>query len=164
MSYIFYFRKFSRTLRPAVAYSSVMNPAIELHGLEVRFGRRVILDKLNGTLSGRAIGLLGPNGAGKSTLINTLLGFHQPWSGTARIFGYDIRIPAQARRVRGSFGYMPENDAFIANMSGVRFVRLMAELSGPAAGACAWSARTRRSSGWDWVRRATATWARTRPA
>lgn len=107
-----------------------MNPAIELHGLEVRFGRRVILDKLTGALSGRAIGLLGPNGAGKSTLINTLLGFHQPWSGTARIFGYDIRIPAQARKVRGSFGYMPENDAFIANMSGVRFVRLMAELSG----------------------------------
>ena len=74
-----------------------MNPAIELHGLEVRFGQRVILNKLNGTLTGRAIGLLGPNGAGKSTLINTLLGFHKPWSGTARIFGYDIRIPAQAR-------------------------------------------------------------------
>ena len=27
-------------------------------------------------------------------------------------------------------GYMPENDAFIAGMTGVRFVRLMAELSG----------------------------------
>ncbi|HWQ53186.1 MAG TPA: ABC transporter ATP-binding protein [Bryobacteraceae bacterium] len=107
-----------------------MNPVIELHGLEVRFGQRVILDKLNGALSGRAIGLLGPNGAGKSTLINTLLGFHQPWSGTARIFGYDIRVPAEAREVRGLFGYMPENDSFIANMSGVRFVRLMAELAG----------------------------------
>jgi ABC-2 type transport system ATP-binding protein len=107
-----------------------MTPVIELHGLEVRFGQRVILDKLTGTLSGRAIGLLGPNGAGKSTLINTLLGFHQPWTGTARIFGYDIRIPAQAREVRSLFGYMPENDSFIATMSGVRFVRLMAELAG----------------------------------
>jgi ABC-2 type transport system ATP-binding protein len=108
----------------------VMTPVIELHGLEVRFGQRVILDKLTGALSGRAIGLLGPNGAGKSTLINTLLGFHQPWTGTARIFGYDIRIPAQAREVRSLFGYMPENDSFIATMSGVRFVRLMAELAG----------------------------------
>jgi ABC-2 type transport system ATP-binding protein len=107
-----------------------MNPVIELHGLEVRFGSRVILDKLTGSLCGRAIGLLGPNGAGKSTLINTLLGFHQPWTGTARIFGSDIRNPEQARQVRGTFGYMPENDSFIANMSGVRFVRLMAELAG----------------------------------
>ncbi len=107
-----------------------MNPVIELHGLEVRFGRRVILDRLTGSLSGRAIGLLGPNGAGKSTLINTLLGFHQPWSGTARVLGHDIRIPAQARAARSLYGYMPENDSFIANMSGVRFVRLMAELAG----------------------------------
>jgi ABC-2 type transport system ATP-binding protein len=107
-----------------------MTPVIELHGLEVRFGQRIILNKLTGSLNGRAIGLLGPNGAGKSTLINTLLGFHQPWAGTARIFGYDIRIPAQAREARALAGYMPENDAFIAGMSGVRFVRLMAELAG----------------------------------
>ncbi len=79
-------------------------------------------------MTGRSIGLLGPNGAGKSTLINTLLGFHKPTSGTARIFGRDIRT--HAREVRSLIGYMPENDAFIASMSGVRFVRLMAELAG----------------------------------
>ena len=107
-----------------------MPPVIELHSLEVRFGKRTILNKLSGVLTGRAIGLLGPNGAGKSTLINTLLGFHKPWTGTARIFGYDIRLPKQAKQVRGLIGYMPENDAFIGDMSGVRFVRLMAELNG----------------------------------
>jgi ABC-2 type transport system ATP-binding protein len=32
--------------------------------------------------------------------------------------------------VRSLVGYMPENDAFIAGMSGVHFVRLMAELAG----------------------------------
>src|SRR5262249_31674011 len=105
-----------------------MDPVIELDGLEVRFGNRVILKKLTAKLTGRAIGLLGPNGAGKSTLLNTLLGFHQPSSGTARILGKDIRT--QARAVRSLIGYMPENDAFIASMSGVRFVRLMAELAG----------------------------------
>ena len=110
-----------------------MDPVIELAGLEVRFGGRPILKRLSATLTGRSIGLLGPNGAGKSTLINTLLGFHRPSAGTARIFGRDIRT--QARAVRSLVGYMPENDAFIANMSGVRFVRLMAELAGlpPAA-------------------------------
>lgn len=105
-----------------------MQPVIELDNLEVRFGERPILKKLNGSLTGRAIGLLGPNGAGKSTLINTLLGFHQPFSGTARIFGKDIR--SEAKSVRSVLGYMPENDSFVAGMSGVHFVRLMAEISG----------------------------------
>jgi ABC-2 type transport system ATP-binding protein len=105
-----------------------MQPVIQLDQLEVRFGERTILKNLEASLSGRAIGLLGPNGAGKSTLINTLLGFHPPARGTARIFGLDIRI--QTRQVRSLIGYMPESDAFIASMSGVRFVRLMAELSG----------------------------------
>src|ERR1051326_2628868 len=105
-----------------------MPPVIELDGLEVRFGKRTILKKLKATLTGRSIGLLGPNGAGKSTLINSLLGFHAPSSGTARIFGRDVRT--KAREVRSLIGYMPENDAFIAKMSGVRFVRLMAELAG----------------------------------
>ncbi len=103
-------------------------PVIQLEDLEVRFGKRTILKKLNGSFSGRAIGLLGPNGAGKSTLINTLLGFHPPAAGTAKIFGHDIRT--HSGRVRSLIGYMPENDSFIASMSGVRFVRLMAELAG----------------------------------
>jgi len=103
-------------------------PVIELLGLEVRFGQRTILDNLHGSLSGRAIGLLGPNGAGKSTLINTLMGFYPPFRGTARIFGHDIR--SDLRRVRNLIGYMPENEAFIAGMSAVAFVRYMAELSG----------------------------------
>jgi ABC-2 type transport system ATP-binding protein len=105
-----------------------MDSVIELDGLEVRFGNRAILKKLKASLTGRSIGLLGPNGAGKSTLINTLLGFHKPSSGTARIFGRDVRT--KAREVRRLIGYMPENDAFIASMSGVRSVRMMAELAG----------------------------------
>jgi ABC-2 type transport system ATP-binding protein len=105
-----------------------MAAVIELQNLEVRFGERRILKCLSAALSGRAIGLLGPNGAGKSTLINTLLGFLTPASGTALIFGHDIRT--QAKRVRTLTGYMPENDSFIAHMSGVRFVRFMAELAG----------------------------------
>ena len=105
-----------------------MDPVIELDSLEVRLAGRVILKKLNAALTGRSIGLLGPNGAGKSTLMNTLLGFHQPSSGTARVLGRDIRT--HAREVRGLIGFMPENDAYIAKMTGVHLVRMMAELSG----------------------------------
>jgi len=105
-----------------------VEPVIELDNLEVRFGERTILKKLNGSLAGRAIGLLGPNGAGKSTLIQTLLGFVPVSSGTASVFGHDIR--RDLRHIRTLIGYMPENDSFIASMTGVHFVRLMAELSG----------------------------------
>ena len=108
-------------------------PAIEMRGLSVRFGKRDILKDLTCSLRGRAIGLLGPNGAGKSTLINTLLGFHKPSAGSARVLGSDIQ--ADTRRIRSLVGYMPENDAFISKMSAVSFVQMMAELSGlpPAA-------------------------------
>jgi len=105
-----------------------MTPVIELEGLGVRFGKRDILKGITCSLSGRTIGLLGPNGAGKSTLINTLLGFHKPSTGTARIFGHDIR--SKITHIRNVVGYMPENDAFIANMTAVAFIRLMGELSG----------------------------------
>ena len=103
-------------------------PVIDLHGLSVTFGRRPILKDLRGDLRGKAIGLLGPNGAGKTTLIHTLLGFHPPSAGTAQIFGMDI--VDQTKQIRSLIGYMPERDSFIAKMSAVHFVRLMAELSG----------------------------------
>jgi ABC-2 type transport system ATP-binding protein len=101
---------------------------IDLNGLEVRLANRTILNGLTGELRGKAIGLLGPNGAGKSTLINTLLGFHLPFKGTAQVFGLDAH--RDRAEIRARVGYMPENDSFIGNMSGVRFVRYMAELAG----------------------------------
>jgi len=109
-----------------------METIIELDGLSVHFGRLQALKSLTGSYSARALGLLGPNGAGKTTLIHTLLGFHQASAGTARVFGNDIR--RQDKAARALIGYMPERDSFIAGMSAVRFLRMLAELSGiPAA-------------------------------
>ncbi len=103
-------------------------PVVELEGLEVRFGRLRALRSVSARLTGRAIGLLGPNGAGKTTLLHTLLGFYRPTAGTARIQGLDVR--KRSKEVRALLGHMPERESFIAGMTGVRFVRLMAELSG----------------------------------
>ena len=105
---------------------------VELENLKVNLGRREILRGISCRLgvsgTGRAIGLLGPNGAGKSTLIRTLLGFHKPISGTARVLG--LSCHGQMRDVRARIGYMPENDAFIGNLSAVSSLRMFAELSG----------------------------------
>src|SRR6185312_16434673 len=46
----------------------------------------------------------------------------------ARIFGQDVIN--DTKQIRSIIGYMPERDAFIAKMSCVHFVRLMAEVSG----------------------------------
>lgn len=108
------------------------SPVVELENLKVRLGRREILRGISCRLGvsgvGKAVGLLGPNGAGKSTLILTMLGFHRPCAGSARVLGFDCH--RQMRAVRARIGYMPETDSFIGNMTAVTFLRLMAELSG----------------------------------
>jgi ABC-2 type transport system ATP-binding protein len=103
-------------------------PVLELDGLSVKLGGRMILDDLEASFSGRAIGLLGPNGAGKTTLLRTLLGFYPASAGGARVFGLDLAT--EGKPIRADVGYMPESDAHIANITAVHFVRLMAELSG----------------------------------
>jgi ABC-2 type transport system ATP-binding protein len=105
-----------------------MGPMIEMEGLEVRLGKRPVLRGLSAAVSGRAIGLLGPNGAGKTTLLHTLLGFHRPAAGRLRVLG--LAVPGQVAALRALVGYMPESDSFIAGLTAVRLVRLMAELSG----------------------------------
>jgi ABC-2 type transport system ATP-binding protein len=103
-------------------------PAIELDGLSVTLGGRPILTDLRASLEGRAIGLLGPNGAGKTTLLRTMLGFYSSFTGDVSVLGISLRD--EAKELRAHVGYMPENDAFVAGMTAVHFVRLMAELSG----------------------------------
>jgi len=101
---------------------------LELDDLEVTLGGRPVLRGLTGRLAGRVVGLLGPNGAGKTTLLATLLGFHAPSAGRARLLGHDVA--ADGRELRARLGYMPENEAFVGPLSAVRYVRLMGELSG----------------------------------
>src|SRR5919108_149390 len=109
-----------------------MTPVVELEDLRVKLGAREILHGITRRLgvsgTGKAVGLLGPNGAGKSTLILTLLGFHRPSAGRARILGMDCR--RNMGEARSRIGYMPENDSFIGEMTAVTFLRPMAELSG----------------------------------
>ena len=107
---------------------NAVSPVLSLDGLSVDLGGRPILEDLRTTLKGRAIGLLGPNGAGKTTLLRTLLSFYPPSAGGAQVFGHTLAT--EPKPLRALIGYMPESDAHIANLTAVRFVRMMAELSG----------------------------------
>ena len=68
-----------------------------LRGLEVRFGRSLVLDIGELRLFGeRVTAVLGPNGAGKSTLLRVLAGLVRPAHGAVLIDG--APVPARVRR------------------------------------------------------------------
>ena len=89
-----------------------MNAVVEINDLRVVFpGRewrerpKLAVEGLNLQVrSGEVLGFLGPNGAGKTTTMNVLLGFVNATSGSASIFGVDVRRPIARQRI----GYLPE--------------------------------------------------------
>jgi ABC-2 type transport system ATP-binding protein len=93
---------------------SALNTVVEIKDLRVEFRSRelrerertkVAVDGLNLQVrAGEVFGFLGPNGAGKTTTMNVLLGFVNATSGSASIFGVDVRQPIARQRI----GYLPE--------------------------------------------------------
>jgi heme exporter protein A len=80
-------------------------PAIELDGLERRYGQRVALSGVSLTLPrGATLAVLGANGAGKSTLLRVLATLLRPHGGSVRVLGDPL--PGEAWRVRARIGYL----------------------------------------------------------
>jgi ABC-2 type transport system ATP-binding protein len=78
-------------------------PAIEVRGLERRFGPRPALSGVDLTVgAGQVHGLLGPAGAGKTTLLRVLAGLVTPSGGDARVLGH----PSGDPRLRGRVALM----------------------------------------------------------
>lgn len=79
--------------------------AIEVSHLTKKFGVFTALNDVSFQVpEGETFGFPGPNGAGKTTTIRILTGISPPSSGTASIFGKDIRRESiAARKKLGSF-------------------------------------------------------------
>ncbi len=75
---------------------------------------------------GEVFGFLGPNGAGKTTTMNVLLGFLQPTSGAAKIYGLNVSDP----RSRQTLGYLPELTYYYKFLTGRELLRFYAKLFG----------------------------------
>ncbi|MER6843411.1 ABC transporter ATP-binding protein [Streptomyces platensis] len=72
--------------RSPKATPGASDAAAEVAGLGVRRGRTEVLRGVELTVrGGETVALMGRNGAGKSTLLTTLVGMHQPSSGTVRV-------------------------------------------------------------------------------
>ncbi|HAX73652.1 MAG TPA: ABC transporter ATP-binding protein, partial [Firmicutes bacterium] len=77
---------------------------------------------------GEVFGYLGPNGAGKTTTIRHLLGFLSPDNGTCEINGLNCRT--QAATIQKELGYLPGEIAFFDDMTGMQFLKFMAQMRG----------------------------------
>ncbi|MGQ9575466.1 MAG: ABC transporter ATP-binding protein [Thermoguttaceae bacterium] len=105
-----------------------MDVLIDLNQITKNYGKLRALDKVSLQLGAGVIGLLGPNGAGKTTLIKVLLGLVRMTAGSGTVLGF--RLGGQFRAIRARVGYMPEDDCYIAGLSGVEMLRFVARLSG----------------------------------
>ncbi|MFI1502449.1 ABC transporter ATP-binding protein [Streptomyces platensis] len=81
---------------------------LSTHGLDLRYGDRLIVGGLDLVLPGGAVtAVVGPNACGKSTLLRGLTRLLAPAAGTVALDGADIhRMPARALALR--MGLLPQ--------------------------------------------------------
>lgn len=91
---------------------------------------KVLLDHVSfKALPGDLIALMGPSGAGKTTLLLTLNGYLPPSAGQVRINGEDLYAIYDA--LRGSIGYVPQDDIVHPELTVREAVRYSAKMRLP---------------------------------
>ncbi len=89
-------------------------PALEIEGVERRFGATVALAGVSFSVPRHSIfGLLGPNGAGKTTLFSIIAGFLRADAGRWRMLGEDGR---RLHRLFGRVSILPQDAQFQRNV------------------------------------------------
>jgi ABC-2 type transport system ATP-binding protein len=102
---------------------------VEYRSREMRQGIKVALAGLDLEVhAGEVFGFLGPNGAGKTTTMNVLLGFVPSSSGSASLFGIDVRQPIARQRI----GYLPELTYYYKFLTAEELLRFYAKIFGLA--------------------------------
>ncbi|MGL4373511.1 MAG: ABC transporter ATP-binding protein [Turicibacter sp.] len=100
---------------------------IEIKNLTKDYGNQKGLFDLSFSVdAGEVFGYLGPNGAGKTTTIRHLLGFVTGDSGTCKIDGLDC--VKDAALIQKNLGYLPGEIAFFDDMTGIQFLKFMANM------------------------------------
>ena len=113
-----------------------MTPAIELIGIDKRFGsvhanKDVTLEIAQGSIHG----IIGENGAGKSTLMSILFGFYHADKGEIRVKGQPVRIKSSSDAIALGIGMVHQHFMLVEPFTVLENVVLGAEggrLIGPA--------------------------------
>ena len=103
--------------------------AIAAHALSKRYGQQYALKDLELVVpQGEVLGYLGPNGSGKTTTIRLLLGLIGPSSGSASIFGLDVR--RQAPQVHKRLAHVAGEANLWPSLTGHDTLKLLGRVHG----------------------------------
>jgi ABC-2 type transport system ATP-binding protein len=112
-----------------VAHDGGGPTAIEVHGLEKRFGDVHAVRGVEFEVApGEVFGFLGPNGAGKTTTINMLCTLVKPTAGHATVAGHDV--VRERDDVRRNIGLVFQDPTLDGYLTGAQNLELHAELYG----------------------------------
>ena len=110
-------------------------PAIELSGIEKRFGRvHAVRDVSLAVEAGSITGVIGENGAGKSTLMGVLYGLHAPDAGEVRVDGVRVATSGPREAIARGIGMVHQHFKLVDPFTAIENVVLGAEGGGLLAG------------------------------
>ena len=119
--------------------SSNGRPALQVTGVHLTYGRRVVLDGLDLVVeAGRSVSVMGPSGAGKSSLLSIVLGLVRPDSGAIVVNGQLVKAgnsSAMSRIRREEIGVIFQSGEMMPELSPVENVALAGLLAGATAAA-----------------------------
>ncbi len=100
-------------------------PALELDGLEVRYGAVAAVRDLSLSVDrGEIVGLIGPNGAGKSSTLNAIMGAVRPAGGEVRLNGRTIVGRRPEDVARAGVALVPEGRRIFGELTVEENLRL----------------------------------------
>ena len=106
---------------PAEKQAASATPAaIEVRGLSIGYGRRVVLENLNFRIEpGQIVTILGGSGCGKSTLLKHIIGLYKPLAGDILINGRSIvnANPEEKRSIMSEFGVAYQGGALFRSLN-----------------------------------------------
>ncbi len=100
---------------------------ISARRLSLWYGKVIGINDITIDIGPGVLGLLGPNGAGKSTFLKVVTGQLRPTTGNVGIFG---ELIWNNRNVMSRIGFVPEQDSFYEEMTGLQFVSYLTRLQG----------------------------------
>jgi branched-chain amino acid transport system ATP-binding protein len=93
-------------------------PALEVSGLEVAYGSKVVLHGVGLAVGAEeVVGLIGANGAGKSTLLKGVSGVLAPRAGSIRFHGREIAGRPPHANVQDGIVYCPQGGQVFRRLS-----------------------------------------------
>jgi branched-chain amino acid transport system ATP-binding protein len=107
----------------------VVNPVLEIAGLDVRYGRSHILQGVDLAVGAEPLSLIGRNGMGKTTLCNAITGLVPSFGGSIRLRGTELTGRRPHEIARSGIGYVPQGRRVFPSLTVEEHLRMVARRS-----------------------------------